>query len=868
MNQNPPKLAQQLLKWYAGKADMEDLHGDLDECYGLHLKNRNIWSANLNYWKQVISLLFSYTIRKRKNNAQYSNYYGTNSTVMLKNYIKIAFRNLKKQKAFTLISVFGLSIGMSIALLAVAMYIDLIQFDTYHDNAEDIYRVVTEVKHAGNKERYSSSPPALTNRMENEIPSIYKSVHIDVNFSALLDHNRNNIRIHGYFTEPSFFEMFAFELESGSPDILYDPGKVIITKELAEKLYGEQEALGQIIQTERWGPMEIAGVLKSFPKQTHLAFEVLTSFNTSQQFNASYRTSEWTDFTSNYYYFASDETEKDLITRINKIGNSGSTVFEKEDMTTKYDLQALLDITPGEMINDGIGVQFDMPTMLLFFGISLLILVPACFNYTNMSIALALKRAKEVGIRKVMGSHRKQIIYQFLVETVIICLFSVVLSAFVFYQLRAGFVSSLAGGSSISFEVSPALIVAFIGFAILTGILTGLGPAVYFAKITPIQALRSTSSEKISISGIRKGLLVFQFALTLVFMIGIGVLLKQYQESKSFELPFSTENTFIVYMQGTDADLFRNQLANEASIANVSFSSSIPGTSLTRSRYIYDPEIQDSLRYREVFVDDRFIDHMNLSLLSGAVINNQEHQLERVVINKEMMSRLKLIKFSDTTQLLLKDGSRVLITGVLDNYNHEPLNESIEPMMMRYNKNEWSYAIVTVPDGTYLQNFHFLEDKWDNIHSNIPFKATLLENEIYEAYHFLRVGIKIFGFLAMLAVSISCLGLLGMVIYSTENRIKEVAIRKILGASRKSLYGSLAGLFIKLWSIALIIAIPLSYLFYDNFLVRLYNKYTDGVGMIEIILSVGVTLLLGGFTIFWQVNKISKVNPADNLRYE
>lgn len=864
----PPKLAQKLLSWYAGRAETEDIQGDLDEVYHEYRNKSGKVKANLKYWFQVFSLITSYGLRKRKSKATYSSFYYKNSMTMFKNYFKISVRNLRKQKAFTIINVLGLSIGMSIALLALAMYVELKQFDTYHDDAENIYRVTTEVTYSGDTEKYSSAPPALTNRMDAEIPTIYKSVHINSDFTALIDHNGNNIRTFGYHTEPSFFDMFDFELESGDPSVLNQPGSIIITKELATKLYGERSPLGLVLQTEEWGQLYIAGVLKEFPKRTHLRFDVLAGFNLATKFDANYKAAQWTSFTDNYYYFAVDENSKgQLLSQINEIGKAGITAFQADDETATYGLQALLDITPGEMLNDGIGIQFEMPVMLLFFGISLLILIPACFNYSNMSIAIALKRAKEVGIRKVMGSYRQHIINQFLVETVLICLLSVLISAAVFIRIKSAFTSMLVGGTSLLFEITPLLILVFIGFAIITGILTGLTPAIYFAKISPIQALKSDASGKVSISGIRKGLLVFQFTLTLSFMIGTGVLLKQYQESRSYKLPFSTDNTFIVYTQGTDIQLLKNDLKNQSKVSEFSFSSSIPGTSLSRSKYIFGNDLQDSIRIKEVSVDDQFIDHMNLRFVWGHGIGEGGQQVEEVVVNQEMMQRMNQLEFQDTTFVSLKD-KYARIVGVIENYNHEPLNERIEPMMLRINNGELAYSIISIPNENKIASSNYLQSRWDKLYPNVPFKATLLETEIDQAYDYFIVGLKIFGFLALLAITVSCLGLLGMVVYATENRTKEVAIRKILGASKQSLYTTLASLFIKLWSIALLIAIPLSYLFYDNFMVSIFNKFGDGVGFLEIAISVIVTLLLGGSAIVWQVNKISNVNPADNLRNE
>ncbi len=868
MKTHPPILAKRILKWYAGKAEMEDIQGDLDEVYGLNLEQFGKLKANLKYWYQVLSLLFSYGLKKRKSKAAYSSFYHKNSMTMFKNYLKISVRNLKKQKVFTVINVLGLSVGMSIALLALAMYVELNQFDTYHPDAENVYRVTTEITYDGDKKKYASAPPALTYRMKKEIPSIYKSVHINTGFKALIDHNGNNIRTFGYFTEPSFFDVFAIELESGSSAVLNEPGMVIISKELATKLFGKQSALNQTIETEEWGQLRIAGVLKDFPKRTHLAFDILGGYPISKKFNANYRSSSWVEFTDSYFYFALENSSDDeVIKRMNELAKSGIEAFAEEDEKAEFGLQRLLDITPGELINDGIGVQFDMPVMLVFFGISLLILIPACFNYSNMSIAIALKRAKEVGIRKVMGSHRKHIIYQFLVETVLICLASVALSSFVFIQIKQAFTSMIIGGSALIIDITPTLIITFIGFAIATGILTGIGPAAYFAKISPIQALRSDTSSKVSISGIRKGLLVFQFALTLGFMIGVGVLLKQYYDSRSFELPFSVDNTFIVYTQGKDIELLKTDLLNQSSISSVSFSSSIPGTSLSKNNYLLNGD-QDPIRIREVFIDDYFIEEMNLNMKWGTSKIESGQQIEEVVVNQEMMKRLRQMNFTDTTFVSLQSGTYAKIVGVIENYNHEPLNERIEPMMLRIDESELAYAIVTIDDQDNLASTNFLQSRWDQLFPNVPFRATLLETEIDNAYDFFYSGLKIFGFLAALAITISCLGLLGMVVYATENRTKEVAIRKILGASKQSLISTLAGMFFRLWSIALLIAIPCSYLFYDNFLVKTFNKFGEGVGILEILLAVLATLILGGSAIIWQVNKISNVNPSDNLRYE
>ncbi|MEO9485534.1 MAG: FtsX-like permease family protein [Ekhidna sp.] len=868
---HPPKLAQRILKWYAGRADMEDIEGDLDEVYQLNVSSDGRFKAAWQYWIQIFSLLFSYGLKKRKKNASYSTHYYKNSMTMFKNYFQIAYRNLKKQKTFTLINVAGLAMGMSIALLALAMFVELNQFDEFHPNAENTYRITTKLTESGDVNRYASSPPALTYAIDEQIDGIRASVHINDHFFPIIEHKGNEVDSWGYFTEPSFFDVFAFTLEEGTSNALNQPNQIIITKELATKLYGADSPLNKIIETKKYGQLIIAGVLTDFPKRTHLKFDFLIGFSSADKFNANMRSAEWTEFRSNYYYFnIAPDQKKKIASQIEVIGKSGDPVFQSEEKKANYQLQRLTDITPGDMMSDTIGIEFDRPTMILFFGVSLLILIPACFNYTNMSIAVALKRAKEVGVRKVLGSHRKQIMGQFLVETIIICMMAVGLSTFIFNFIRQEFLSMLTGSAALSLDLSEWMILTFILFAIATGIVTGIGPAIYFAKISPIQALRSDSSnQKVNISGVRKGLLVFQFTLTLGFMIGIGVLLKEYQEARGYEYSFNVENTFIIPTQGQDVQLIRNTYTRQPGVENLSFSSSIPGTPLTNNLYLLFPELQDSMRVRQIYVDEQFTDHMNLEYIWGDQLSNETYQIEKVVANQSLMERMKLLNpDADSTNIVLSDGRKAQIVGVIKDYNHEPLNHRIEPMLIRVDQEFNNYAIVTMNAPANAGSYSKLENAWEELFPNQIFQASLLKNELDSAYTFFQIGMKIFGFLAALAISISCLGLLGMVIFATESRTKEVAIRKILGANKKSLFATLAGLFMKLWGIALLFAIPISYAFYDLVLIRMYNKFSDGVGFIEIALSVFITLSLGAIAIFWQVNKVAKINPAINLRNE
>lgn len=868
MKEQPPKLAERLFKLLGSGAFLEDLLGDLHEMYLYKRKTRGRLRARVYYWYQAFRLLLSYTITKRKRERSLSPYTQSQKhNIMLLNYIRISVRNILKNKTFTLLNVFGLGLGMSIGLLALATYIELTQFDKFHQDARDIYRITTRIEENGSKDDFASVPPALSYLAAEQLTGVEQYVHINDHFFPRVKTAGEAIRLNGYFTEPAFLEMFGFPLASGSKAALTKPNTVILTQEAAQKLFGDKPALGQSVETENQGTLQVGGVLAPFPKNTHFAFDVLTGFSASHGLNES-NPANWTRFYGNYFYLKSELKPSQIEAQLASMARSGESFFEEKNLEASYSMQSILAINPGKDLEDGLGVVFDSPGMYMFFGLALLILVPACLNYGNMAVANALKRSKEIGIRKIMGSPNRQIVHQFLVETVIICMVAVLLSIFMFDLIRNEILSMLAGGTALSFILSPKLLLMFFLFAMLTGVITGLLPALYFSRITPIKALRNTvSNQKISISGLRKSLLVFQFVLSLAFMIGIGVLLKQYRVSLNFDQGFERENVLVLPIKPENQELIANTMSSAPAITDMSFTSSIPGIPLGRGLYFYNSNGLDSVLARVVYTDDKFIEHMNIDMQwgSGALM---ETEFEQVLINQQLMGRLANIRGEGADSLLaeMADGKKVRIAGVIKDYNHEPLNQRIEPMVVRLGESELTYALFSIRSNDLVSTMTDLEARWESLFPEEPFQATFLDNEIEKAYSFFIVGIKIFGFMATLAITISCLGLLGMVIFTTENRRKEVAIRKTLGAGSMRLLYALSGLFFRMWVIALFIAIPLSYLYYDKIMMRVYNKFSGGVGFSEVALSSLLTLSLGMIAIVIQSTKVMRTNPAENLR--
>ena len=863
----PPKLATKLFYWASGQAQNEDLLGDLQELYEDKLASNGRFKAQLFYWLEVVKLSFSYALRKRKKDRSLSNYYsGQKLNTMIFNYIKISLRNIKKQKLFTALNVFGLALGMSVGLLCLAMVSDLKQFDRFHQDAEDIYRVTTELTTSGDRNHFASSPPALADLLRNSSQQISESAVINDHFFPSIKSIGDPIELHGYYTEPSFLKLFDFELQRGNASVIENPRSVIITHELAQKLFDSTDVIGQTIETERDGIFEIGGVLAPFPKRTHFKFDLLANISGTNN-GSVIGAAGWTDFSSNYFYFKSTASKAELQSMIQGLGKNGQAFFDLESAKANYHVQAITEINPGPNYSDRIGVIFGYDGLLYFIGVSLMILIPACFNYVNMAIANTLNRTKEIGIRKIVGSPNKFIVRQFLVETILVCLISVFLSTFLFNAIKDEFTAMLVGAEALTFEMTPAVIAMFLGFAILTGFLTGVIPALYLARIRPIAVLnKRISDNKVSISGFRKGLLVFQFILSLSFMIGIGVVLRQYSHTITYDPGFAKENRIVLPLESNNIEVLQNELRAINGVEDIGFSSNIPGLPLSKVNYFFSNDLNDSIPVKEVFINENFVDQMKLKMVWGKS-QLTDVQQEQVLVNEKLLGLLNNIQNNPQDSLIRRLANKqVQIVGIVADYNFEPLNERIEPMVMRLDKSAYNYAIIELSGANGDATLANIESVWNKLQPESQFQPKYLETIVSQSYDFMFTAMKIFGFLALISITISSLGLLGMVVYATENRRKEVAIRKILGANAMTLFGNLSSTFLKLWLIALLIAVPGAYLFYDHLFVNIYNKFSGGVHFAEVFLSSLLTIAIGLSAIFWQSGRIIRINPAENLR--
>lgn len=855
-----PKLANRLLERLAANANLEDILGDLEESYHKTFLQAGKVRAWLFYWRETLSILFSYTLKKRKKDASYSHYYSAAGRDMLVNYVKVALRSMAKQKLFTGINILGLALGMSLNLLILAILSQVIQFDHFHEKKDRIFRITTTKTDAQEVTTYASTFPEILQALKENYPAVEEAVLVKPISLSVLKH-ANEVALRGAFTSSDYFQVFSFKLENGNAQTcLNDPNSIVLSQKSAALLFPSQDPMGKSVELADGKHYKVTGLLAKHPPQTHLSFDALVSLNPSKSQQV------WSDEDRQYVYFAlqpnadASEFESALAPLAKQV-----SAFQKETQIS-FGIQPLLEISPGkDLARDN--VPFDWLTTILLFVLGLLILIPACFNYTNLMIARALKRAKEIGIRKVVGSFKSQIASQFIVESVVLTLMALVGSLFIYLIIREEVSGMIIGAETLDLSLDFRIVSWFVGFAVLTGIAVGVFPALYFAKISPLSSLKGETTT-VKISNIRKSLIVIQFSLSLGFVIGVAVIASQYHQLLNYRLGFEKENMLVVPLQGQNPALVVAEFSSLPQVQSVALTSHVPGVEGGKPTAIFlSNDQEDSVNVYSLAVDTALISAMGLELLWGDIPDQNTDKNGGVLVNQTYMRSVREHHSEDSLRMIL-EGRPLLIGGVIRDFNFMPLNNYIEPLIIQFSPDKANYAILNIQSNDMIETLNQLENRWVVLDQNVSFESFFLDHKIEEAYQSTVFMIKVFSFLGVLSITISCIGILGMVVFLTENRTKELAIRKVMGANLIQLYRVIGSSFMKLLLVASIITTPLAFFFYDRIFVTMISKYSVGVGWIELVVSVAIMFVLVSLPLLWMINRIAKVNPSENLRYE
>jgi putative ABC transport system permease protein len=860
----PPISGRKFFEWMAGSAAVDDFIGDLEELFYDDLKSMSSRQAKFRYWKRIFSLTFSYALKKRKRDAQPGLYSSSSfSFDMLRNYIKIAWRNLYQHKYFSVINAFGLAIGMSVSLLMISIFSHVSTYDNFHINKDRIYTITSTQLEGVEETEFASAPSIVGEKIRDEFAGAEAVVRIVRARQLQVKQERENIPVNAYFVDPEFLSVFTFNLLQGRASSLRKPNQVIITRSASRRLFNSEQIVGKIIEMEDGSFYEISGLMEDHPKNSHLSFEMLISYTTLPPNKLSIP-DQWVNFQNQYIYVllrkgvSSEDVEKYLSTIIPAKG--------PHDIKLSFGVMALEDIVMGPNLRNAIGVKWDIGSFIIFGLFALLILLPACFNYTNVSIARALRRAKEIGLRKTMGGVRQQIFFQFITETIVITLISLLGALLIFVLIRSEFQSMLVEGSSLDLSLTPRMVLLFFTFSLVVGFGAGVLPAVHFSSLNPIEALKS----KVKSGGplrMRKILTVFQFALSFGFILSLVVCSRQYRYSLNFDFGFHKTNIVDVKLQDVSLENFKAAFGSLSPVRNISMSSGLLG--LNASRTWIKNDLRDSTEISELFVDNQFIKNFGLTFLAGNNFPIDAGATERsIIVNEEFLKAYRISNPQDAIGRTYEvDGLNLEIIGVLKNFHFAPLNQPIGKFFFRTKPSEFAYANIQVVATDPLQLFSTLEDAWKKLPTEKKFDGDFFEEELNESYHSYRVLLKIVGFLGLLALTISLLGMLGMVVYTAETKTKEVGIRKVMGATASSIALLLSKDYLQMMIIAIVLAIPIT-AFILNLLLPQIQYYTISLSVGDVLISVVMLVSLGLLTIASQTYKTAMTNPATTLRSE
>jgi ABC-type antimicrobial peptide transport system permease subunit len=875
---HPPSWAQRFIEWYCKPALVEDLIGDLNEYFERNVQSIGPRRAKLIYIIDAFKFFRSYTVRKPILINFFINW------IMIGSYIKTSTRNLMRNKLFSSINIIGLAISMSVGLLLIAFVLDLRSYDRFNKNGDRIYRITNVATFKGEQGGKYASTSIKTGRLIREkLTGIEEVTIMRSDFSQDAKVGDNILPVKGFWAEPSLFRIFTFPMLEGDPaTALRDPYSIVLTETTARKLFGSADALDRVIRFDTLD-YQVTGVMKDVPFFSHIHFEALVSLSTADQLNRNDKNfGKWTNMWSNFVYvlpsenadMASIQSQLDAIAKEENLAD--------KDTKIQLDLLPLYNIVVGENLRQSEGgpgsLGPHMPPAVLWIlgGLACVVILSACFNYTNLSIARAMRRLKEIGLRKAIGAGKSQVRQQFLAEAIMISLVALLLSFFLFLLLRPQLIHLAPEMQrTVKLELTPAMVAFFIIFSVTVGVIAGFMPAMFFSKVSAINALRNVSSVKAFKHVIlRRALVVIQYTATLIFITTTAVGYVQYKNILAFDLGFNTENILNIYMQGNKPDALLNELGEMPEVTALSRSFIVTGVGNYWGGNMKYKDSHDSALVMTNHVDENYLALHGYKLIAGGNFISRPATAEavsEVIVNEHALTRFNIDSKNPAKAIgeqIILNGRKMTIVGVMQDFHYGKIDNLIGPVAFTF----WTpgdRAIINarIQSDDMPATVARIESAWKKIDRVHPFSAEFYDKEIEDAYSEFSTMIKIIGFLSILAISIASMGLFGMVVFTTETRLKEISIRKVMGASFGSLIYLLSRSFLVLLSISAFIALPVTYLFFEKVVLTNFPYHTP-VQVGELSAGLLAVLLIALIMIGSQTMKAARSNPVEVLKSE
>ena len=863
MPHTPPRWARTLLRWWADPNTSEEVEGDLVELYNYWVIAVGERKANWKYTMNALKLIRPFAKDKR---AQYPKTY-LYSPTMLRNYFKIAFRNALKYKLFSFINLLGLSLALPSALMALIQIVSYYEYDNFHQDSDRIVRIITDEKQEdGEMTHWASSPVALGKYIKEKWAGIEQSTTLVRDSKWVLSSGIKTKNVRAIYADAAFFQVFHFPLEKGSYPV--EANTVVLTHETAEWFFKEVNPIGRILEHPAYGGFKVVGVLKPFNQQkTQFRTDVLLPL--AGYLNGSEKTKEWSELKAHTFVKLSEGRS---IASFNKqLGATSSEVNKLLDATVgkglAFQAQALGDISPSEKELKNDPYVQDVRSIYINFGFQLIILVLAALNYINLTLARSMNRSREVGVRKVAGATKSQIIFQFLTESVLISYLALGIGLFLLWIIK-----TFIHVSWLTWEIDhwEYLILLFLAFNFVLGIVAGASPSLVLSSYQPVKVLKgSVSPASFGKIGFRKSLIIVQFTIALVYIFFIGHAYHQIEYMANDNVNYQRENRLNIHLTGTSNERFAAEVSTVKEVEKIGYTSLNFGNT---PPYIGIKNTKNDTPKPAFFyaADRQFIDNMGLKIVAGNNLpeSKLETALPMVVVNQKAVEHLHLGADQEAIGklIVLNDTVSATIVGVVANFCHYDYEHKIEPVVFQYQPAAFRVMCLKTSPATDRASLEAtLASLWKKHHPYVEMNASWLDTDMYERYYPYE-DMQFAGMQSIVIFVVAVLGLIGILTYSLEKRTKEIGIRKVIGATTEEVMRLLAADFIKLLSIAAAVAVPLGVavgLYMNSYLV--FHNGVSYFTMAALLLFVlGVSLAIVGYFSWRAV----QTNPAKSLKSE
>ncbi len=804
---------------------------------------------------------------------------------MIASHIKTSVRSISRNKLFSTINIVGLAIGMSVGLLLIAFAHDLLSYDKFNEKGNRIYGITSNSKFKqGYSSTFATTSVKTDNLIKEKVSGVEEITMMQTEFGGDAHINDNVVPLKGFYAEPSMLRIFTLPMLKGdAATALREPYSIVLTETSAKKLFGTANAFGQTIHINEVD-YQVTGILKDVPFFSHLQFESLVSLSTIEpRIAKDHDLLRWGNvYQRNYVYVLLEDNIS-----ASSIQAQLDAICAEENKTDKeaevhLTLLPLHDIMLGEDLENSIRPVMPKIVLWIIGGLALVVILSACFNYTNLSIARSMRRYKEIGLRKVIGAGRSQVRQQFLAEAVIVSLVALLLSFGMFLLLRPQFISIAPELlKMVKLEITLPIVLLFIAFSMMVGIVAGILPALFFAKVNIMHALRDMSSVKV-FKGIsfRRALVVVQYTMTLIFITSTVIAYVQYKNILAFDLGFNTDNILNISLQKNKPDELMNKLRAIPEVSGVSQSRLLTSVGNVWGGFLKYKNLRDSAVVLTNIVDENYISLHGYKLIAGKNFITRpvtKEATSEVIVNEKTLRQFDIANGDPEKAIgeeILLNTKKLTIVGVMKDFHYLKLDEKVHPVVFTYLTPDafltadWRDGLVNVRVNTSdpMETMAKIQEVWMSVDPVHPFEAKFYDDSIEEAYSELSAMIKVIAFLSFIAISIASLGLLGMVVFTTETRLKEISIRKVLGASSPNLVLLLSRSFVVLLATSALIALPISYFIFERMVLTRF-PFHESIG-IELFVGLLVVLAIAFIMIGSQTIRAAQSNPAEILKSE